>query len=128
MWLALDRCRLVSATLAWGLSCLLVYGELRARDRLEKRRQSTEGSMRQWRWRVDELSGRPEVFEPLVRIPATDRKSLTESAAALRKLIAVHQVHSALDSPHIHSMIAHSLRLFFLDRRRKDTGGSATGQ
>jgi hypothetical protein len=71
-----------------------VYGELRARDRLETRRLRTEQTMKQWKWKVDELSGQPDVFEPLMRIPATDRMALSTASGSLRKLIAMHQVCS----------------------------------
>lgn len=92
IWLGLDRCRLITATIAWCLSCVLVYGELRARYRLELRRLRTEQTLKQWRWKVDELSGQPDVFEPLMRIQAGERMALSAASGSLRKLIAMHQV------------------------------------
>ena len=91
-WLGLDRTRLISACLAWVVSCILVYSELKSRDRLEERRQEMEKQLQQWKRKVDELNGHPQVFEHIAQIPGTDRTSLTAAAASLRKLKAVQQV------------------------------------
>lgn len=95
-WLGLDRTRLISACLAWVVACILVYSELKSRDRLEQRRQETEKQLQQWKRKVDELNGHPQVFEHIAQIPGADRTSLTAAAASLRKLKAVQQVFYCL--------------------------------
>ena len=53
---------------------------------------ASEKQITNWRKKVYELNGNPEIFESLARIPNHDKFALANASAALRKLSAIQKV------------------------------------
>ena len=88
-----DRLRLTCAVIGWVSCCVCVYLDRMSWELLMVRKEETERQVNAWKWKVDELQGNAQVFEQIAQISGNDRSGLSTAVSALRKLMAVQQVH-----------------------------------
>ena len=76
-----------------GCRAVCVYLDRMSWELLMVRKEETERQVNVWKWKVDELQGNAQVFEQIAQISGNDRSGLSTAVSALRKLMAVQQVH-----------------------------------